>query len=124
MSTVNAERAALVSLVSESLVRDPDLNENDLFWKLVEQCVETIAYVTEVDRKFEFAFSHSDSHGNEVHLLIEGVPFSIYVQEPGDGRFHVVCQEMMDDSIKTEADLLAYVKRHLDGSVPDRYEWD
>ncbi len=112
MSCETVERIRLAKLVSEHVKRDPDLNTNELFWKLVKQCADTIAFATDAGREMDFVTSHSGfgSHTNAVFLMIEDVPFGIRVSDSDDGRFWVIKRGISDSSIRTSAALLARVK--------------
>jgi hypothetical protein len=114
MSNVDNERA-LESLVSQYLVEAPHLRENELFWKLVAQCAGTIAFLTEAGKTIEFFTSQfSFPSTRVVYLMLEEVlPVGIYIEEPGDGRFHVYDPEFVDHEIDTDAALLACMKRRL-----------
>jgi hypothetical protein len=105
----------LEALVSEHVKLNPRLKINDLFWKLVEQCADTIAFATEAGKTLDFVTSHSGfgSARNSVTLMIEDVPVGIRINDSSDGRFEVVRRGIKDNSIKTDADLLALVKKSL-----------
>ena len=112
MSYQRADHINPESLVAEHIAFDPALKENELFWKLVRQCADTIACAQEAGRQLFFAYSHAfaDRGGDRVTLIIEGVPLVVVVSEADDGRFHVTRRGVVDDSIKTGADLLAHLK--------------
>jgi hypothetical protein len=118
MSCETAERIRLEALMSDHVKKNPTLKGNALFWKLVEQCADTIAFATNAGQELTFVTSHSGfgSPRNAVFLMIGDAPFGISVDdsESNHGRFHVLRAGIEDGSIETSEDLLALVKQSIE----------